>query len=318
MLDGLIGHTGFVGGNLVQQHDFGGLYNSANVGELAGAAFDTLVCAAAPGSMFEANRFPERDGERLSALIGQLDAIGSARRFVLISTVAVLEGFTAESEDEVLFESATPYGVNRRRLEVFVAERFPGALIVRLPALFGPGLKKNFLFDLLNPLPSMVPPAGLEQLEAAVGARLAPVLRALYPLDAALGMHVADRSALDRCADRPALEAAVSEAGLSALRFTNPESQFQFYDMRALWRDIEMALESGLDVLHLAPPPLSAGEVHLAVTGEAMPEAGARLHSEDMRTRHAALWGQSGSYIAAPEEVLAQLRQFVAGERVPA
>jgi hypothetical protein len=318
MLDGLIGHTGFVGSNLVRQHRFGGLFNSANVGELAGAAFDTLVCAAAPGSMFEANRFPERDGERISALIDQLDAIGSARRFVLISTVAVLAGFAAESEDQAQFESTTPYGVNRRRLEVFVAEHFPGALIVRLPALFGPGLKKNFLFDLLNPMPSMVPPAGLEQLATAVGAGLAPVLHGLYPLDAALGMHVVDRAALDRSPDRAALEAAVNAAGLSALRFTHLESRFQFYDMRALWRDIEMGLENGLEVLHLAPPPLSAGEIHLAVTGEAMPDAGARPHREDMRTRHAALWGQPGPYIAAPDQVLVKLRAFVAAERVAA
>jgi len=239
-------------------------------------------------------------------------------RFVLISTVAVLAGFAASSEDDAAFESTTAYGVNRRRLEVFVAERFPGALIVRLPALFGPGLKKNFLFDMMNPLPSMVPPAGRAQLEEAVGPALAPQLRALYPIDEALGLHVVNRAQLDGSGNRAALDAAVRQAGLSALRFTHPGSQFQFYDMGALWADIERGLAAGLPVLHLAPPPLSAGEVHLALTGAAMPDAGARLHREDMRTRHAALWGQEGDYIATPEQVLAQVRGFMAAEREPA
>ncbi len=313
-MDGLIGHTGFVGSNLKTQHEFGARFNSANVGDLAGAEFDTLVCAAAPGSMFEANRFPERDHARISALIAQLDAVGPVRRFVLISTVAVLAGFTAEDEDTTAFEDTTPYGVNRRRLEVFVAERFPGALIVRLPALFGPGLKKNFLFDMRNPLPSMLPPAGLAQVEAGVGESLAPLLREFYPLDAELGMHVLDRAALDASDERTALDAAVTEAGLAALRFTHPDSRFQFYDMRNLWRDIQRGLKHGLTVLHLAPPPIAAGEIYRAVTGAAMTDAGARRHAENMRTRHAALWGETGPYIAKPTDVLTTLRDFMAGE----
>ncbi len=316
-MDGLIGHTGFVGGNLKRQHAFDGLFIRANVADLADADFDTLVCAAAPGSMFEANRFPERDASRIDALIGQLDAVGSARRFVLISTVAVLAGFTAENESTTAFETATAYGVQRRRLETFVAERFPGALVVRVPALFGPGLRKNFLFDLMNPMPSMVPPAGLAALGEAARADAA-LLETLYPLDDELGMHVVDRDALDASGRRGALEQAVTAAGLGALRFTHPESRFQFYDMRDLWRDIGLGLDHGLDVLHLSPPPLSAGAVHLALTGEAMPETAARVHNEDMRTGHASLWGRNGPYKQSEDEVLAELRSFAQAERITA
>ncbi len=316
-MDGLIGHTGFVGGNLKRQHAFDGLFTRANVADLVDADFNTLVCAAAPGSMFEANRFPERDASRIDALIGQLDAVGSARRFVLISTVAVLAGFTAEDESTTAFETATAYGVHRRRLETFVAERFPGALVVRLPALFGPGLRKNFLFDLMNPMPSMVPSAGLEALGEAAGADAA-LPETLYPLDDELGMHVVDRDALDASGRRATLEQAVTAAGLGALRFTHPESRFQFYDMRDLWRDIGLGQDHGLDVLHLSPPPLSAGAVHLALTGEAMPETAARVHNEDMRTGHASLWGRNGPYKQSEDEVLAALRSFAQAERITA
>lgn len=316
-MDGLIGHTGFVGGTLLRQRAFDRLYNTANAGEIAGRQFDLLACAAAPGSMFEANRFPERDAAQIDALIGLLEQV-SATRLVLLSTVAVLAGFTAEDEEHAAYETAVAYGVNRRRLEAFVAERFPGSLIVRLPALFGEGLRKNFLFDLMNPVPSMTPPAGLDALKAAVGPAEAPALDAIYAWDEALGMHVVDRAALDASGRRPALEEAISAAGLSALRFTNPESRFQFYDMRRLWTDIELALANDLDVVHLAPPPIAAGDVHRALTGAAMPANAARVHAEDMRTGHAALWGLSGPYIATSDTVIEGLRDLYAARRVPA
>jgi hypothetical protein len=42
------------------------------------------------------------------------------------------------------------YGLNRRLLEKFVEAHFPEHLIVRLPGLVGPGLRKNVIFDFLN------------------------------------------------------------------------------------------------------------------------------------------------------------------------
>jgi hypothetical protein len=81
-VDGLIGHTGFVGSILAAQHDFAGRFNSTNIGAIAGRSFDTLVCAAAPGSMFEANRFRQRDSGQIDGLIASLDSVGTVERFV--------------------------------------------------------------------------------------------------------------------------------------------------------------------------------------------------------------------------------------------
>ncbi len=79
-----------------------------------------------------------------------MDALNRTRaeRFVLLSTVDVYGQVNGVDENDPP-TGATPYGMHRLELEQFVAGRFH-ALIVRLPALFGPGLKKNAIYDLLT------------------------------------------------------------------------------------------------------------------------------------------------------------------------
>lgn len=315
MRSALIGHTGFVGKTLAAQHAFAAEFNSSNIHEAEGQAFDLVACAAAPGSMFEANRFPEADDRAIDGLIARLGKI-RAKSFILISTIAVLDRFDGQAtETTEAFQTQTPYGRNRRRLEVFCAERFADCLILRLPALFGPGLRKNFLFDLLNPAPSMLTPPRFEAAVDAVPAPLRDAMRALYHHNAALGLWVLDRAALNASDQKAVLETALEAAGFSAVGFTHPESRFQFYDMSQLWRDAVLAQKAGLSVLHLAPEPLSAGQVHLALTGRAMAPNEARVHHEDMHSLHAGLWGRTGPYLRPASDCLIALQRFFAAER---
>lgn len=313
-MDALIGDTGFVGGILAGQHEFGVRFNSRTIDQAANHSFETVVCAAAPGSMFEANRFPEQDKRRIDGLVDRLLTI-KAKRFVLISTIAVLAGFAAESEASQAFENTVPYGVHRRQLETFVAERFREAMIVRLPALFGPGLKKNFLFDILNPMPSMLAEARYAELRTRLGPGLAGRLAGFYAWRDDLGLHMLDRDAFDGSPFRGELDAAVEAVGMSSIQFTNAASRFQYYDMRRLWSDIGIGLAAEAPVVHLAPAPVAAGDIFRAVTGRAMPATEARLHAEDMRTGLAALWQRSGSYLAEPEEILVSLAAFARAEK---
>jgi hypothetical protein len=192
-------------------------------------------------------------------------------------------------------------------LELFCADHFQDCLIVRLPALFGEGLKKNFLFDLMNPVPSMLPLSRFETFVTALGPKAAEP----YHHDPALGMMVLDRAALEASGARASLEAAVIGAGFSAVEFTNPASQFQFYQMSRLASDIHVGLAAGLPILHLAPEPVAAADVYRTVTGRDMATNPARVHREDMRTQHAGLWGRSGPYIDDRDGILTSLRKFM-------
>ena len=122
-----------------------------------------------------------------------------------------------------------------------------------------------------------------------------------------------DRAALNARADRAGFEAILTGAGLSAVRFTNPASRFQFYDMTRLWADIQRATDADLSIIHLAPEPLQAGVVHQALTGREMAANEAKVHVEDMRSRHAGLWGQSGPYLWTAAETLGALVRFFRG-----
>ena len=315
---GLIGHTGFVGGALLRQARFDACYNSANIAAIEGQAFGTLVCAAAPGSMLEANRAPDRDAAQIDALIARLAAV-RAERFVLISSIAVLADFAGgDDETTQAFQQELAYGRHRRALEAFVEERFPGSLIVRLPALFGQGLRKNFLFDLMHPVPSFLNEAGRDGLTGALDPALSAWVASLYAPDAVTGMLKLDRAALNADRRRAALEDAVAALGASATRFHHPHTTYQYYPIDRLWQDIGIALDAGLSHLHLVAEPLTAAAIHARLIGRAMPDTPARLHREDMRTRHAALWGASGPYQFSAAATLDRLAAFFASERAAA
>ena len=112
--------------------------------------FSLLVCAGAPAKKWYANLHPDEDKETLDGLMAHLAKV-RAERVVLISTVDVFRNpWLADENTPVDMEGLSAYGLNRRRLELFVQERFENVLIVRLPGLVGRGLKKNILFDFHN------------------------------------------------------------------------------------------------------------------------------------------------------------------------
>lgn len=150
MASALIGFSGFVGSTLLGQTEFTALYRSTNIGDIDGGTFDLVVCAGAPAQKWIANREPEVDRQCIDGLMGHLRTVRCGT-FVLISTVDVFGNPIGVDEGSAVPEAGLhAYGLNRRRLETFVASHFERHLIVRLPGLVGPGLRKNVIFDFLN------------------------------------------------------------------------------------------------------------------------------------------------------------------------
>lgn len=150
MADALIGYSGFVGSTLLRQRSFEGLFRANNVHEIEGQSFNLMVGAGAPAQKWIANKDPEGDALKIKGLIRHLQGVRS-KTFVLISTVDVFKNPVAVDESSPVDEDGLhAYGLNRRALEKFVQGHFERSLIVRLPGLVGPGLRKNVIFDFLN------------------------------------------------------------------------------------------------------------------------------------------------------------------------
>lgn len=146
----LIGDSGYVGTTLRRQTDFQCCYRSNNISEIAGKNFENVVCSAAPAQKWIANREPNADRQNIESLIAHLKTV-TCKTFILISTVDVFNNPIGVDEyTPVDEEGLHAYGLHRRLLEKFVEGHFPTCLIVRLPGLVGPGLRKNVIFDLLN------------------------------------------------------------------------------------------------------------------------------------------------------------------------
>lgn len=150
MISAIVGHTGFVGSNVAKARRFDHYFNSSNIEDAHGEKFDLLVFSAAKAEKWRINQNPAEDERHISDLEAHLSRI-AADRIVLISTVDVYSSPRDVDEGSPINpESLHPYGAHRLRLERFVDENFDRSHVLRLPGLFGPGLKKNVIFDLMT------------------------------------------------------------------------------------------------------------------------------------------------------------------------
>ena len=149
-LRALIGNTGFVGGNLGAQQHFTHHFNSKNFTDMAGQEFDELVCAGVQAVKWWANQNPEEDWHGIAPLLEVLERV-RARRVILISTVDVYKAPDGVDEaTPIETDGLHPYGLHRWRVEEFVRDRFADHRILRLPGLYGRGLKKNLIYDVMH------------------------------------------------------------------------------------------------------------------------------------------------------------------------
>ncbi len=299
--DLLVGSTGFVGGNLAAKHMFAAACHSSDIAAQYGTAPDLCVYAGVPAAMFLANADPEADLAVMRAARENLRKI-APKELVLISTIAVWPDSRSKYEDDTPAADGLPaYGKNRLQLEQWVREDFPAALIVRLPALYGLGLKKNFLYDLHTITPAMLRPEKYSELAAKstlVASAYTPADNGFYKLNGT--------------ADPAALRAFFAGNDFNALAFTDSRSRYQFYNLGRLWSDIEKARAANLTLLHLCTPPIAAAEVYTAVTGKTWCNELAKPPFDyDLRSRYAEILGGSGEYLCSKQEELDDITRFL-------
>ncbi len=252
-ISALIGYTGFVGSNLAVQYKFNELYNSKNIQEIRGKNYDLVVSAGARAEKWRINQEPKKDLDEINGLIDNLRNV-KAKKFVLISTVDVYSNPSGVDEDTLIDTAKLQaYGYNRYRLEQFCSTHFD-CLIVRLPGLFGQGLKKNIIYDFLH----------------------------------------------DNNVDK------IHWAG-----------SFQYYNLSSIWKDIKIALKNNLSIVNFATEPIQTNELAdrcFGIKNFRNQPAGITPGSYDMHTKHARLYGETGSYIYEKSEVLRQIKGFVKNE----
>lgn len=246
--------------------------------------------------MFLANNDPEADLDIMRTARSNLRRI-RPEKVVLISTIAVYSDSKGKDERSPIAEGElAPYGANRLQLERWVREDFDDAVVMRLPALYGEGLKKNFVRDLI----SVAPPLLAEAKYAELSTESSLVATSYEPRG--------DGFFVQRLgADAAALREWFSSCDSNALSFTDSRSRFQFYPLGRLWDDIRKALVGGWDAFNLATPPVSAAEVYRHVRGgDWENELDREPYDYDMRTAHA-----EGGYLCSRDEELDSLKAFV-------
>ena len=150
MHNALLGYTGFVGSHIRENLNpaVTEYFNSGNISEIVDQTFDTVYCACVPAVKWKAN--PVEDSTQINTLKRILTSV-KCRNFFLVSTIDVHNQEVLDQAEDNVVPSKESYGKNRYNLEVQLREHFRDKLIiVRLPAVFGVGLKNNYMYDLMN------------------------------------------------------------------------------------------------------------------------------------------------------------------------
>ena len=303
----LVGYTGFVGSNLSKQHKFDCVYNSKNIADSFGVSPDLCVYAGIRAEKFTADKFPENDLNHIKDAVDNIKRI-NPKKLVLVSTVDVIPSRqNTDIYEDTNYETdkLTPYGKNRLFLENEIRNLYPETLILRLPALFGTGLKKNLIFDIINFIPAMLKKEKIEELCVRV-----PELKSYYKEDENGFFRVAENISGD---DRKKLRKIFEGLEFSAVNFTDSRSKFAVYNLEYLWEHIKIFLENDIKLAHMAAEPVSAEEIYYAVYGKSFTNLIAVQHFDYtfFRTRHTGLLGGNEGYIFKKNKVIPEIVEFV-------
>ena len=303
----LVGYTGFVGSNIYAAagSKITGLYNSKNIKAAYDTNPDLLIYAGLRAEKYLANNAPEQDKGLILQAEENIQKI-NPKRLVLISTIDVFKLPKNVYETSAIeTDGLHAYGYNRYQLELWARKYDPNAIIIRLPGLFGKNIKKNFIYDYINIVPSMLKREKFEELN-----KKASDLKAYYKLqeNGFYKLYASEKEKND-------LKSVFRELGFSALNFTDSRSKFQFYNLINLWKDIQITIEAGIKLWHPAAEPISAAELYHHLEGkEFVNELQGNPVDYNYKTIHDTIWYGKNGYIANKHMIMDEIKSFVCEE----
>ena len=304
----IVGYTGFVGSNICAKKNFDGLYNSKNIKEAYGTKPDLLVFAGLPATKFLANKNPEDDLNKIYEAINNLKKI-SPKQIVLISTIDVYP--TPEDVDEATFidkEKCCYYGKHRLLLENFIEETFENRLIVRLPGLFGKGIKKNFIYDLIHIIPNLLNEKKYNELSLS-----SSLIKNSYQIGEN-GFYKLVSLTQD---NKIILRDEFKKLQFTALNFTDSRGVFQYYDLENLWNDIKIALDHNLKKINISTEPIRVDELHHYACGGVFKNEflDKDIPHYDFKSKYYHLYDGKNGYLYDKDSVLSSIKKFVESEQ---
>lgn len=299
----LVGYSGFVGSNLSDSKKFDGLYNSKNIEESFGKNPDLLVYSGVRAEKFLANKNPEEDKKEILKAFENIKKI-NADKVVLISTIDVYsKPFDVDENSEIKTDELSAYGFNRFLLEQLVRLSYPDSLIIRLPGLYGNNLKKNFIFDLINIIPSLLNEQAFSKLKTQ---------------DKTIeNFYNRQENGFFKCVelnkdDKNILIEYYKKANFSTLNFTDSRASFQFYNLSYLWNHIELAVKNNIKTLNISTEPVSVRDIlEVMKKDQFVNEITTNIPFYNYKTIYDNLFSGQNGYLFDKKFVLEDIKKFI-------
>lgn len=303
----LVGFDGFVGSNIVRKSNIERLYNKDNVEMAYGTNPDLLIYAGVPAEVYYANKYPEKDLEIINDAINNIKKI-NPKKIVLISSVNVYPNNKQGDENEkVDLEELEPYGKNRRILENWIKENMDDYLIIRLPGLFGKGIKKNYIYDLINVIPSKLTESKINELSN----KNKDILNFYH--NNGDGFYILNDMSLEK---RKELIKMLNELNFTALNFTDSRGAYQYFNLNYLWDIIKKAIDNNLKILNISTEPFTINELYNYLYNKDFDnKLNKEIANYNMKTIYYRLFDGFDGYIMGKKQVMKEIKEFVEEER---
>jgi len=304
-VNALIGNTGFVGSNLALFGNFDKEYNSKTINSAFDYDFDLIIYAGVRAEKYLAAQNPENDFGLIHEAIENLKKL-STKKLVLISTIDVYKNPNLVDEDTIIDTfNLHPYGLHRYYLEQWVRENFTKPLIIRLPALYGINIKKNFIFDMVNLIPSMLS---------------GNIINKIHQENPQINIFQFYKNQNNGFYSLRPLEkhqfkylrSFFTNYHFNALSFTDSRNKYQFYPLSCLWKHIQIALDHSLDLVCLNSEPVTASELYQVINKKIFTnEILEKPIYYDIRSKFANLFYGEYGYCFKKEYIIKDIVYFV-------